>query len=324
MKDISSSPWCEKYRPKNFSNIVLESKTRTILDNIIKDQHFPHLLFYGPPGAGKTTSAENLIRKYQETYSRVNKETVMHLNASDERGIEVIRTQIYQFCKSKNMFEKGLKFVVLDEADYMTKNAQQALKNLIQSCTNDNVRFCLICNYICKLDDSLKNEFICIRFNHVENNEIISLMKKITEKENISVSDNTLKMIQQMFNSDIRSMINFIQIHHNDPNWSKYIFDSKLWYELHELFKSECNTNDDNKIKMWFYDIQKKCCNISIIECIKKYFNYILSEQKQLINKRFIDIFEVIIHSPDFNDDMLDYFILNLLEIYKLKIEQYK
>lgn len=131
-------------------------------------------------------------------------------------------------------------------------------------------------------------------------------------------------MIQQMFNSDIRSMINFIQTHHNDPNWNKYIFDDSLWSELHELFIKETNSMNHIQIKKWFYNIQNKCCNISIIECIKKFFNYVLSEQKILINKKFIDIFEVIIHSTDFNDNVLDFFILNLLEIYKLKIEQYK
>ena len=144
-------PWSEKYRPSDFNNIILDPINRKIFENILKKKNFPHMLFYGPPGAGKTTSADNLIRKYQFTYHRCNKETVIHLNASDERGIEVIRNQINQFVNSLNMFESGYKFVVLDEVDYMTKNAQQALKNVLQSCVK-NVRFCLICNYICKID----------------------------------------------------------------------------------------------------------------------------------------------------------------------------
>ena len=87
-----------------------------------------------------TTSAENLVNSYQRLYYKKNKKTVIHLNASDERGIEVIRNQIHQFVKSNNMFESGYKIVILDEVDYMTKNAQQALKNLLQTCSN-NVRF---------------------------------------------------------------------------------------------------------------------------------------------------------------------------------------
>ena len=100
-----NSPWSEKYRPSDFKHIVLDSINRKIFQNILDKQKFPHMLFYGPPGAGKTTSAENLIRKYQSLHNRVNKENIIHLNASDERGIEVIRTQIQQFVKSKNMFE---------------------------------------------------------------------------------------------------------------------------------------------------------------------------------------------------------------------------
>jgi DNA polymerase III delta prime subunit len=101
---------------------------------------------------------------------------VIHLNASDERGIDIIRNQIYQFVKSNNFFDVGLKFVILDEVDYMTKNAQQALKFLLQN-SFYNVRFCLICNYISKIDESLKNEFICVRFNQLPKEDIFNFIK---------------------------------------------------------------------------------------------------------------------------------------------------
>jgi replication factor C subunit 3/5 len=133
-------------------------------------------LLYGPPGTGKTTTIINLINEYQTKYNQTNKGSVIHLNASDERGIDIIRNQIYQFVKSKNFFEVGLKFVILDEVDYMTKNAQQALKYLLQSSCY-NVRFCLICNYISKIDESLKNEFICIRFNQLPRCDIYKFIK---------------------------------------------------------------------------------------------------------------------------------------------------
>ena len=149
--------WVEKYRPTNFNDIVLSPINHTLFKNIINMNYFPNLLFYGPPGTGKTTTIINLINEYQQKYSKINTSTVIHLNASDERGIDTIRNQINQFVKSLNLFEKGIKFVILDEVDYMTKNAQQALKYILQSNVN-NVRFCLICNYISKIDESLKNE----------------------------------------------------------------------------------------------------------------------------------------------------------------------
>jgi len=156
---MSSIPWIEAYRPNNFDDVVLDSYNKQILQNIITTQHFPNLLFYGPPGTGKTTTIINLINRYQETHYVKNKELMIHLNASDERGIDVIRNQIYQFVNSKNLFTKGLKFVILDEVDYMTKTAQQALRYLLQNYTQ-NVRFCLICNYISRIDEGLQHEFV--------------------------------------------------------------------------------------------------------------------------------------------------------------------
>ena len=118
--DIHGIPWVEKYRPTNFADIVLDPKNRTIFENIIDKNYFPNLLFYGPPGTGKTTTIINLINAYQKKNNQVSRTTVIHLNASDERGIDIIRNQIYQFVRTKNLFEKGIKFVILDEVDYLS------------------------------------------------------------------------------------------------------------------------------------------------------------------------------------------------------------
>ena len=124
----SSIPWVEKYRPSIFDSIILNPINKQILTNIIKSNCFPNLLLYGPPGTGKTTTIINVINKYQETHNEVHKGLVIHLNASDERGIDIIRNQIRQFVDSDTLFIKGTKFVILDEVDYMTKHAQQSLK----------------------------------------------------------------------------------------------------------------------------------------------------------------------------------------------------
>ena len=94
-------PWVEKYRPTNFDDIVLEPLNRTLLENIVSQNNFPNLLFYGPPGTGKTTTIINLIDKYQEHYNQKRKGLKIHLNASDDRGIDVIRNQINQFVNTK-------------------------------------------------------------------------------------------------------------------------------------------------------------------------------------------------------------------------------
>ena len=203
-------PWVEKYRPDDFDDIVLDKYNRTILTNMLNEKTFSNVIFYGPPGTGKTTTIINLLKKYQELKNQKGKDLIIHLNASDERGIEVVRNQIQGFVDSKNLFNTGHKFVILDEVDYMTKNAQQALRYLI-NINKDRVSFCLICNYISKIDISLREEFINIRFNQLPKTEIITFLKKIVVAENIDVTDDNLHKLQEYFSSDIRSMINYLQ-----------------------------------------------------------------------------------------------------------------
>ena len=185
MSYTDNIPWVEKYRPTSFENIVLDKINQTILENIIKMNMFPNLLLYGPPGTGKTTTIINLINSYQERYNQKSKDLMIHLNASDERGIEIIRNQISQFVNSKSLFTDGLKIVILDEVDYMTKNAQQALKYLLQD-YRQNIRFCLICNYISRIDMSLQNEFVRLRFCQLPKSDIYHFLDTIIKKENIT------------------------------------------------------------------------------------------------------------------------------------------
>ena len=140
MNNKKYTPWVEKFRPEKMEDIVLDETNKKIMKNIIEQNYFPNLLFYGPPGTGKTTTIINLINKYQEKNGQKRKDLKIHLNASDDRGIDIIRNKIYQFVNTGTLFQTGMKFVILDEVDYMTKNAQQALRYLIQD-YHKNVRF---------------------------------------------------------------------------------------------------------------------------------------------------------------------------------------
>lgn len=303
--------WVEKYRPTNFNDIVLSPINHTLFKNIIDMNYFPNLLFYGPPGTGKTTTIINLINEYQQKYSKINTSTVIHLNASDERGIDTIRNQINQFVKSLNLFEKGLKFVILDEVDYMTKNAQQALKYILQSNVN-NVRFCLICNYISKIDESLKNEFICVRFNQLPDNYIIQFIKTITEKENIMINIETIKSIQKIYGSDIRSMINFIQLNQNLQlnDWEDNIITDDVFKDIHEFMKKGDNINDsitrDTNIIRYIHNTSAQY-NIDKRTLLLKYFNWILRNCKSIVNEDFLDKLQNIIQNT--NDVPIDVII---------------
>lgn len=285
-------PWVEKYRPTHFDDIVLDDLNRQIFKKVLEKDYFPNVLFYGPPGTGKTTTIINLIQSYQEKHNEVSKTTVLHLNASDERGIDIIRNQIYQFVKTKNLFESGIKFVILDEVDYMTKNAQQALKYLLQSFTQ-NVRFCLICNYITKIDDSLKNEFIAIRFNQLPKKEIEGFLKNIAMNEGILLSDTSIDTIQKVYKSDIRSMINFIQLHQNIIKWENTIITDIIYSQIFDLLTSKKLTYSN--FSKYMYDISVQY-NTDKRNILKYYFNYIVRKRKSYVTSHFLNTAEFIVH----------------------------
>jgi len=298
------TPWVEKYRPNTFNEIVLDPLNKKILENIIKNEHFPNLLFYGPPGTGKTTSVINLIKAYQDTSD--NKNLMIHLNASDERGIDIIRNQINTFVNSKSLFNDGMKFVILDEVDYMTKNAQIALRYLLQS-YKSNVRFCLICNYISRIDEALQNEFVRLRFNQLPENEIIKFLNIINENENLQYTSDTIYLIQKLFKSDIRSMINYMQSN-QQIIYNKKIVQTSLWDKITENIKNkEMKYNIDFITKVSNeYNIEKK--NI-----IKNYLNYIIRTNKNIVTEDFLNFVENIMHINDLNIEyMLPFTILKL------------
>lgn len=225
------APWVEKYRPSEFEQIVLSDENEGIFKTIIEQNYMPNMLFYGPPGTGKTTTIMNLISRYQQRNGEQNRGLMIHLNASDDRGIDVIRCQINHFVTSKTFFGGGMKFVVLDEVDYMTKNAQQALVYLLQE-PNPHVRFCLVCNYISKIDETLQSAFVKIHFNHLPQEKITRFLFNIAEKEAIDLSPEQALRIQQMFGSDVRSMINYIQCNQTGLVEMK-ILNQAVWADLY-------------------------------------------------------------------------------------------
>jgi replication factor C subunit 3/5 len=305
----SGIPFVELYRPKNLESIVLDSLNKQILRNIIDTLYFPNLLFYGPPGTGKTTTIINLINAYQEKVGIKNKDLIIHLNASDERGIDIIRNQINFFVNSKPLFNNGMKFVILDEVDYITKNAQQALRYLLQNYTS-NVRFCLICNYISKIEEGLQNEFIRLRFNQLPKEEIITFLNNISVSENLNLSYKTLSSIQKLYKSDIRSMINFMQSNQNMTSESLNIIDNELWDVLYKKILEKDKI--DNIISFIYsmsinYNIDKK--NI-----IKDFLNYIIKTYTKNVNNKFLDFVENLIHSQNQNNNTnINYLISNLV-----------
>ena len=304
-------PWIEKYRPKNLNTIILNKYNKTLINNIIETNYFPNLLFYGPPGTGKTTTIINLIKKYQKKNNQLNKGTIIHLNASDERGIDTIRTQIYQFVLSKNIIGNGMKFVILDEIDYMTKNAQKALKYIIQN-NNMSVRFCIICNYISKIDISLQNEFLKIKFYNLNKNDIKIFLKNICLNENIKIKNYQLENIILLFKYDIRSMINYIQ--------SNYLFIDKNFIVKNNTYNNIIKDLKNNrKVELIYNDIIKliENYNINKYTIIENIINLLI---KNYNNNDWINLYKSFIRniSNDNNNALIYFFLFESSKLFKI------
>jgi replication factor C subunit 3/5 len=238
---------------------------------------------------------------------------MIHLNASDERGIDIIRNQINQFVNSKSLFNTGMKFVILDEVDYMTKNAQQALRYLLQNYTS-GVRFCLICNYISRIDEGLQNEFLRLRFNQLPEKDIIQFLNNISISENLHFNEKSLYSIQKLYKSDIRSMINFMQSNQDIKDNAVCVIDDSIWDMLFDKIK---NQEGLASLKVFINNISCQY-NIDKKNIIKDFFNYIIRNKENLNVPEYFKFVENIIHFEDCkNSDYVNYSLIKLSTLLK-------
>lgn len=205
-------PWIEKYRPKSLYDIISHRTIIDTLDNFISSSDMPHLLFHGPPGTGKTSVALAAARKI---YGNDMSVMTMEINASEERGIEVVRNRIIQFACTHNMLftednKKKFKLIILDEADAMTPDAQASLRRVIEKYTR-NVRFCLICNYIKKIDIALQSRCTCFRFAPLKRNYIFHHISQILHNENIAFTESGINAVIDKSKGDMRKILNIMQ-----------------------------------------------------------------------------------------------------------------
>jgi replication factor C subunit 3/5 len=304
-------PWVEKYRPSTVDGIIMSAENIKIVNTILTTNYVPNILFYGPPGTGKTTTVVQIIKDYQERNREEKQGLMIHLNASDERGVEVIRNQINTFVASKTFFGKGLKFVVLDEVDYMTKNAQQALTYVLQE-NSVHVRFFLICNYISKIDETLQSYFMKMNFNHLPRPRIIQFLCQIAQVEGVAITDDQASNICSMYHSDIRSMINYIQLN-KEGNKSKDILNVEVWHDLVSMLRTGENIN----IIMMKVDEISKTYNMDAMTLIKDFLNYAIIHYADFpLNT--LTMLANAIHGNALPDVAIPYVFLKLLQNYHL------
>ncbi|KAK8056681.1 replication factor C subunit 2 [Apiospora rasikravindrae] len=211
-------PWVEKYRPKTLSDVTAQDHTVNVLQRTLQASNLPHMLFYGPPGTGKTST---ILALAKELYGpEMIKSRVLELNASDERGISIVREKVKDFARMqltnppagyKSRYPcPPFKIIILDEADSMTQDAQSALRRTMETYSKIT-RFCLICNYVTRIIDPLASRCSKFRFKSLDQGNAKKRLEEIAEKEGVGLEDGAVDALIKCSEGDLRKAITYLQ-----------------------------------------------------------------------------------------------------------------
>ena len=204
---MSFEVWAEKYRPKRLDDIINQKHIVARIKVFVEDRNIPHMLFAGPPGTGKTTMALCIAR---ELYGDQWRQNVLETNASDERGIGVVRGKIKDFARTIAMGGAEYRMIILDEADALTSEAQQALRRTMET-YSATVRFILICNYSSKIIPPSQSRTAVFRFRTLSEEDVRKFIGWIVQGENLEVEEEAVKAIMHLCEGDLRRVANLLQ-----------------------------------------------------------------------------------------------------------------
>jgi len=204
---LSYEMWAEKYRPKSLNKIINQKEIVDRLKSFVKAKNIPHCIFAGPPGTGKTTAALCLAK---DLYGKGYREHLMELNASDERGIKIVRETVKTFARTRSIGEIPFKILILDEADNMTSDAQQALRRTMERFT-ETCRFIMIANYSGKIIEPLQSRCAPFRFSYMSQEDQDRYLHHLIEEENVKILDEGYDAIFEVSGGDLRKATNTLQ-----------------------------------------------------------------------------------------------------------------
>jgi len=204
---MESGIWTEKYRPGKFSEIVGQEDIIKRVESLTNSLNIPHLLFAGPAGTGKSTLALIIVK---QLYGQNWRENYLELNASDERGIQIVREKVKNFARTKSIGNVSFKVIFLDEADALTPEAQQALRRTMENYSS-TCRFVLSCNYSSKIIDPIQSRCAIFRFKLLEKKDIEKYINRISEFEKLTISPEAIETIYEGSEGDCRRATNLLQ-----------------------------------------------------------------------------------------------------------------
>ena len=277
-------PWVEKYRPRTLKDVVHHQDILHLLRVFMTTKDMPNLFFYGPPGTGKTST---ILSCAHEIYGKYTNTMVLHLNASDERGIDVVRKQIIQFVSTCNIFggkHSLSKMVILDEADSMSHQAQIALRDVM---LDYDTLFCFIGNYQFSFQPELQSRIIKLLFTPIPQKSAITLGKHILEKEGYSCADDILVSLYKEVYGDMRQFVNILQVivMHLTSKWGHI-------NELDENMVHSIMHKWDNQQALNFVDHDLK--NKSVAQCYNILKESIVVLQENTISNWLQELFNVL------------------------------
>jgi replication factor C small subunit len=247
--------WTEKYRPKTFQEVKGQEDIVKRTQAFVKQKNMPHLLFAGPAGIGKSTLALVIAR---ELFGETWQNNFLELNASDERGIDIVRVKVKDFARTKAIGDVPFKIIFLDECDALTREAQQALRRTMENYTK-TCRFILSCNYSSKIIDPIQSRCVVFKFKPLPKKDIFDIIEHIAKKEDISITKEGKDALYEVSKGDCRKVENLLQ---SSAAISNKITDKTIYSVASQALPDEINEVLEHAIKNNILEARKKMLSL--------------------------------------------------------------